>query len=83
VFDARPAGAAAGVVYVSEQNGTIREISPSGAVVTLAGTPGTRGAVDGTGPAAQFREPAGLALDPSGPTLYVADQNNHTIRTVR
>jgi DNA-binding beta-propeller fold protein YncE len=51
-------------------------------VLTLAGSAGTRGAVDGTGPAAQFREPWGLALDLSGSTLYIADQNNHTIRTV-
>jgi sugar lactone lactonase YvrE len=51
-------------------------------VLTLAGTPGPAGAVDGTGPAARFNGPNGLALNPSGTTLYVADQQNHTIRQV-
>jgi DNA-binding beta-propeller fold protein YncE len=74
---------AAGFVYVSDYlSNTIRQISPSGEVLTLAGTPGPAGAVDGTGPAASFGAPFGLALNPSGTTLYVADQQNHTIRQV-
>jgi sugar lactone lactonase YvrE len=71
-----------GNIYVSEQkNCDIRKISPSGAVTTLAGTAGSSGNLDGTGAAAQFQSPAGLALDGSG-DLYVADYGNGTIRKV-
>ena len=47
----------------------------------LAGSPGGPGTVDGTGPAARFDAPAGLAMDAAG-SLYVADANNHTIRKI-
>ncbi|HEX9104788.1 MAG TPA: hypothetical protein VF997_21400, partial [Polyangia bacterium] len=36
---------------------------------------------DGTGAAARFNSPNGLALDGSG-NLFVADQNNHTVRQI-
>ncbi len=48
-------------------------------VVTLAGS-GERGYQDGPASTATFDEPAGLAL--AGRTLYVADTNNHRIRTI-
>ncbi|MEB3197804.1 MAG: carboxypeptidase regulatory-like domain-containing protein, partial [Candidatus Sericytochromatia bacterium] len=50
-----------------------------GIVTTLAGS--TEGDSDGTGAAASFRGPFGLALAPDG-TLYVADHYNHRIRKV-
>ena len=69
-------------VYVSDTaNDTIRKITPAGAVSTLAGTAGASGTVDGTGPAARFNFPTGVAID-SGGVLYVADQGDDTIRTV-
>ena len=37
--------------------------------------------LDGTGSAARFSAPQGVAVDSAG-TVYVADTNNHTIRTI-
>ena len=80
-----PSGVAvdrAGTVYVADtKNNTLRMVSASGAVSTLAGSPRTAGSVDGTGTAALFYGPQGLAIDSSN-NLYVADTNNHTIRKV-
>ena len=55
---------------------TIRKIViATGAVTTLAGTAGQYGNVDGTGAAARFQSPVGIASDGAG-NLYVADSNN-------
>ena len=71
-----------GNVYVADtNNSTIRKISPGGVVSTLAGTAGNNGSADGTGPAASFNYPAGVAVDGSG-NVYVADTNNFTIRKI-
>jgi DNA-binding beta-propeller fold protein YncE len=37
--------------------------------------------VDGTGTAARFYGPSGVAIDSAG-NLYVADTENHTIRKI-
>jgi DNA-binding beta-propeller fold protein YncE len=67
---------AAGTVYVADSdNYTIRRITPDGVVSTLAGTAGARGQADGTGPAARFTFPWGLAVDRAG-NLFVADRTN-------
>lgn len=72
----------AGTVYVADtQNHTIRKVAPGGVVTTLAGLGGSRGAADGTGSAARFYNPAGVAVDAAG-TVYVADTYNNTIRRV-
>ena len=69
-------------VYVADRsNHTIRKITPAGVVTTLAGTPGTSGTADGTGSAAQFNYPSGVAVD-SGSNVYVADDGNFTIRKI-
>src|SRR6185369_7595878 len=47
---------------------------------TLVGMPGGPGNVDGTGNAARFADPYGVAVDSSG-NVYVADGNN-TIRKI-
>jgi alpha-tubulin suppressor-like RCC1 family protein/sugar lactone lactonase YvrE len=73
---------AADNIYVADTlNNTLRKITASGVVSTLAGSPGVSGNVDGTGSAASFQGPQGLAIDIGG-NLYVADTNNQTIRKV-
>jgi DNA-binding beta-propeller fold protein YncE len=71
-----------GNLYVADtQNSTIRLVTSTGAVSTLAGLAGNYGNVDGTGSAARFSFPYGVAVDSAG-TLYVADSLNDTIRKV-
>src|SRR5262249_31120892 len=70
-----------GNIYVADTlNQVIRKIA-GGQVSTLAGTVGIKGSADGFGPAAQFNQPSGLALDANG-NLYVADGENDTIRRI-
>lgn len=72
----------AGNVYVADSgNRIIRKISPTGVVTTLAGTAGVTGHADGTGAAASFKSPRGIATDTSG-NIYVADSYNNTIRKI-
>jgi len=72
----------AGNVYVADSNNnTIRKVTSSGMVTTLAGSPGVAGNANGTGSAAQFNSPSGVAVDTAG-TVYVADSNNYAIRMI-
>ena len=67
-------------VYVADwANYTVRKITLAGAVTTPAGLAGNAGSADGTGSAARFNAPRGVALDATG-NVYVADYNNCTIR---
>jgi sugar lactone lactonase YvrE len=83
-FDA-PAGVATdstGNVYVTESAGqTIRKITPAGTVSTLAGAASQIGSADGSGSAARFYGPSGIAIDSAG-NMYVADAGNDTIRKI-
>jgi sugar lactone lactonase YvrE len=73
---------AAGNVYVSDSiSNTIRKITPQGMTSTLAGSGGAIGSADGTGPAARFARPEGIAVDASG-NVFVVDMFNGTIREV-
>jgi predicted RNase H-like HicB family nuclease len=70
-----------GNVYVADSyNHTIRKISPSGLVSTLAGS-GNQGFADGTATTAMFSYPAGVAVDSYG-NVYVADFHNNRIRKI-
>ena len=71
---------AAGNLYVADAwNDTIRKITPAGEVSTFAGTAHSAGSADGSGAAARFNGPWGIARDASG-SVYVADAFNSTIR---
>ncbi len=54
---------------------------PANVVTTLAGVAGQAGSADGTGAAALFDDPYGVAVDGAG-NLYVADTNNDTIEKI-
>jgi sugar lactone lactonase YvrE len=72
----------AGNLYVADAfNATIRKITSAGSVSTLAGMAGSRGDADGTGSAARFNYPCGVAVDPTG-NVFVADTYNDTIRRI-
>jgi hypothetical protein len=72
----------AGTLYVADTNNhAIRKITSAGVVTTLAGLGGTSGNTDGTGSAARFNQPRGIAVDSAG-MVYVADANNNTIRRI-
>ena len=71
-----------GNVYVADSsNYTIRKVTPAGVVTTFAGLAGSYGSADGTGSAARFAYPYGVAVDTNG-NVYVADSSNFTIRKV-
>src|SRR5205814_785434 len=81
----QPSGVAtdsAGNMYVADpDNSTIRKVTPGGVVTTLAGLAGSAGSADGTGSAARFSDPYGVATDSAG-NVYVADRSNQSIRKV-
>lgn len=68
-------------LYVADsQNNTIREVTPSGLVITLAGVAtNLAGSQDGFGTNASFDSPAAIAVADAS-TLYVADRDNNLIR---
>src|SRR5947209_5027480 len=67
-----------GNIYVADHgNHTIRKVTPAGEVTTLAGVAGSAGSADGTGSAARFNLPPGIAADSDG-NLYASDTGNHT-----
>jgi sugar lactone lactonase YvrE len=71
---------ASGIMYVADaDNHTIRRLTSTGAVITVAGLAGAAGNADGTAAAARFYDPYGITVDAAG-TLYVADSRNNTIR---
>ena len=69
-------------VYVADQgNHTIRKITPTGVVTTVAGLAGTVGSANGLASAARFTLPSGVAVDITG-VVYVADSGDSTIRRI-
>jgi len=71
-----------GDVLVSDSfNHTIRRVTSSGVVTTLAGRAVSSGRVDGVGTDAQFNYPRGIAVDELG-NVFVADLSNYAIRKI-
>ena len=71
-----------GNVFVADSgNSVIRRISPGGTVTTFAGVAGSTGTSDGTGTAARFNSPSGVAVDAQN-NVYVADTRNNTVRKI-
>jgi sugar lactone lactonase YvrE len=60
---------------------SIRKVSASGVVTTVAGAAGQHGSADGAGSAARFFTPQGIAVDTQG-NAYVADSGNATVRKI-
>jgi len=72
-----------GALYVTDNgNNEIRRVTTSGVVTLFAGSStGASGLTNGTGTAAAFNAPEGIAIDASG-NFYVTDQNNNEIRKI-
>ena len=70
-----------GFFFVADRvNELIREMSPLGQVVTVAGTPGT-GGFSNVADSVTFNLPSSVALDPTG-DLFIADEGNAAIREI-
>ncbi|HEY4337592.1 MAG TPA: IPT/TIG domain-containing protein [Puia sp.] len=73
-----------GNFYVTDPGDhVVRMITPEGRVTTIAGKIGQQGNQNGTGPAALFEGPSGIAMDKNG-VLYISDGSfgNSSIRKI-
>ncbi|MEY3014725.1 MAG: hypothetical protein RIT45_3460, partial [Pseudomonadota bacterium] len=71
-----------GGVYVADRsNHRVRHVTAGGLVTTFAGN-GSATYKDGTGTAASFYYPEGIAYHGASSTIYVADTYNHRIRKI-
>lgn len=71
-----------GTRYIADAtNHTIRALTTGNVVSTFAGAGGQTGSADGTGGAARFNYPNGVAVDSAG-NVYVADTTNNLIRKI-
>jgi len=67
-----------GVVYFTDGH-TVRKLTPSGDVTTIAGS--SQGFADGNGTSAKFNTPTGIDIDASG-VLYVMEQYGQRARRI-
>lgn len=73
---------ASGNLWVADTwNHTLRKITPSAQVSTLAGQPEVYGQRNSIGLDARFYAPTGIVVDPAG-GFFIADRFNHAIRKV-
>lgn len=73
--------AATGTIYVSDVNNVIRRITPDSVVSSVAGTPFSTTLQNGN--PGSFMNVQGLAVHPSGDTLYVADRAGNRDSRIR
>ncbi len=66
------------LIVADLSNQSLRQVTPAGVVTTISSR---YKSYDGTGVAARFRAPRGLAVDSHG-NVFVAEQNDHTIRKI-
>jgi hypothetical protein len=69
------------ILVVDESNQRIRMISPAGIVSTIAGS-GAAADMDGTGMAAEFYYPHGIAVDKKSGNIYVLEPMSNRIRKI-
>ena len=69
------------IYFVEDLGRQIYKLSASDFVLTTLAGSENEGSADGTGTAARFDFPIGLAIDDNG-YVYVADQNNDKIRKI-
>ncbi len=69
----------AGDLWITDASTTLRKVTTSGVVTTVAGANSLYGWVDGPAASARFNTPHGLAFLPSG-QLALADEYNHAVR---
>jgi len=67
---------------VDTNDSTIRKVSSSGTVSTIAGAVNIPGTDDGKGSVAHFNNPTQIAADPNGSRLFVTDSGSSTIRMI-
>jgi sugar lactone lactonase YvrE len=73
---------AQGNLYIADRlNQSVRKVSSSGEVTTVAGLAGASGHVDGTRSTARFVSPWGVVADATG-NLYVTDPEDLTVRKI-
>ena len=70
------------IIVTDSYNGLIRQITPSGAVSTLAGSGVNGQFADGVGSSAMFFKPAGAAVIPQTEAIVVTDTYNGALRHI-
>ncbi len=73
-----------GSIYFADYgNCAVRRMTLAGDLATVAGNNGCGYTGDlGLATSAQLNHPTGLAIDPTGSTLYISDTNNNVVRAV-
>ena len=69
-------------VYAASSNHAIYRITQSGNTTVFAGAMSSGSTDNATATSARFNNPEGLAIDPTGSYILVADRSNHKIRRI-
>ncbi|HEY9004240.1 MAG TPA: hypothetical protein VIM89_22990 [Mucilaginibacter sp.] len=72
---------ASGNFFITDESGRVIELTSTKILYDLAGAANVAGFADGTGTAAQFNNPQGICITPSG-GIFVSDFNNNRIRKI-